>query len=64
MLFFVIATVVAVDEMSPPIAPAASIPHFDPIIRESIKPAYSTQAIITTKNQIPHGLKNLATRIA
>lgn len=63
LLFLVMATVVAVDDMIHPIAPAASIPPLEPIMRERMNPAYSTPAIITTKNQIPHGLKNRATRI-
>ncbi len=57
------ATVVAVEEMSPPIAPAATIPHLEPMIRERMNPAYSTPAMITTKNQMPHGLKNALVRI-
>jgi hypothetical protein len=57
------AAVVAVEETSPPIAPDARIPHFDPITFERIYPAYSTAAIITTKNQILYGLKNFIYQI-
>jgi hypothetical protein len=62
VLFFVMATVVAVEEISQPTAPAAMIPHLVPNTRERINQAYSIPAIRTTKNQILYGLKNLTWR--
>ncbi len=53
VLFRVIATVVAVEEISPQTAPEASIPHLSPIAFPRRNQAYSTPAITTTKNQIP-----------
>ena len=62
LLLCAIATVVAVDEIIPPIAPEAMIPHFEPIIRESRNPKYSTPAMITTNIQTAYGLKNFSTK--
>ena len=60
VLFLVMATVVAVDEMSPPIPHDTIMPHLLPIMRERRYPAYSTPAMMTTNFQILCGLKNWA----
>ncbi len=54
---FVIAAVVAVDDIMPPIAPEASTPPRLPSTFESIYHMYSTPAMMTTNNHIPNGLK-------
>jgi len=58
VLFLVMATVVAVEEMRPQIVHEAIIPHFAPSVRERRYPAYSTPAMMTTNFQILWGLKN------
>jgi hypothetical protein len=57
--FCVILAVVAVDETIPQSIDERITPEFDPTNFVSIYPRYDTPDIITTKNQIEYGLKNV-----